>query len=247
MGRTSPEDLSGLPAGWLAQRILAEANANPALINRNSALATVVQVPAGEPATARLAPFSTMALLSDPALDVRQYLEDLVSIAVNSAQQAEDVSAQARDASRKARRGMVAIASFGLLGLIVGVAGFAASRSSNVKLSEVRHEVSTLQDMQRQANDQIAQIVSQTTERENAVEEARLDKIAPVEPPQPRQLLNPTPIPLPVVSQPQIHYSTPWPDSRPVAHVAPVQHARNTVVVPRFFADFQRNVRAIFR
>ena len=88
-----------------------------------------------------------MALLSDPALDIRAYLENLVTIAVGSAQQAEDMLLEARKANRKGRRRSVVVASFGALGLMVGIAGFAASRSANVRLSEVRDEVSALQNM----------------------------------------------------------------------------------------------------
>jgi hypothetical protein len=45
-----------------------------------------------------------MALLSDPALDVRQYLENLVTIAVGSAREAEDTLFEVRKANKKARR-----------------------------------------------------------------------------------------------------------------------------------------------
>ncbi len=70
----------------MARRMLAEAAVRPALISRANAPARLAPKRVAEP-------FPAMALLSDPALDIRQYLEDLVSIAVNSAQQAEDVSA----------------------------------------------------------------------------------------------------------------------------------------------------------
>ena len=94
-----PDDPEGLPVERLARRLLAEAEASPALIGR-AATAPAIATPRESQ------PFAAMALLSDPALDVRQYLEDLVTIAVNSAQQAEDLAVQAREASRKARRGM---------------------------------------------------------------------------------------------------------------------------------------------
>jgi hypothetical protein len=41
-----------------------------------------------------------MALLSDPTLDIRRYLEELVTISVNSAQRVEELSLQACEASR---------------------------------------------------------------------------------------------------------------------------------------------------
>ena len=91
--------------------------------------------------------FPAMALLSEPALDIRQYLEDLVTIAVGSAQQARDMLIEARKVNRTARRRVAVVASFGALGLIVGIAGLAAGRSANVRLSEVREEVGALQKL----------------------------------------------------------------------------------------------------
>ncbi len=216
--------------------MLAEAEAQPALISRS---ATPAVAPKGRVAES----FPAMALLSDPALDIRQYLEDLVSIAITSAQQAEDVSSQAREASRKTRRGMALVASFGALGLAVGVAGFAASRSSNVRLSEIREEVGVLQDMQRQAHDQLADIAARTADQPETVEAARQASIAPA-----AVVAQPLPPPMPPVrQQPLVRYSEPWPDSRPQQRRAPVGHSNSAVVVPQFVADIQRNLRAIFR
>jgi hypothetical protein len=92
-----------------------------------------------------------MALLSDPSVDIRQYLENLVTIAIGSAREAEDTLFEARKANRKARQRIALVASFGAIGLVVGIAGFIDSRSANERLSEVRNEVvalsSTTQDI----------------------------------------------------------------------------------------------------
>jgi triphosphoribosyl-dephospho-CoA synthetase len=190
--------------------------------------------------------FASMALLADPALDVRQYLEDLVSIAVNSAHQAEDLAVQAREAGRKARRSMAVVASLGAMGLVVGVAGFAASRSANVRLSEVRGEIGALHEMQRQSQDQLAEIAARTSEQREAVEVTQRSSIAPAV-----VMSQPVPAPVPPARQPTVRYSEPWPDSRPpprraaVVRSQPVQTAQ-PVVVPRFFADIQHSLRGIF-
>ena len=158
-----PKSPPGLPVERLARQLLAEAEACPALIGRAETAPAVASTRVAES-------FASMALLSDPALDVRQYLEDLVSIAVNSAQQAEDLAVQAREAGRKARRGMAVVASLGAMGLVVGVAGFAASRSANVRLAEVRGEIGALHEMQRQSQDQLADIAARTSDQRDAVE-----------------------------------------------------------------------------
>ena len=121
-----------------------------------------------------------MALLSDPTLDIRQYLEDLVTVAVGSAQQAEGMLIEARKVNRKARRRIAVFASFGALGLVVGIAGLAASRSANVRLSEIRDEVGTLQKLRQD----IASLQQQwkaeqaAFARQQAAPEALLQQIA---------------------------------------------------------------------
>lgn len=124
----------------LAWRLLAEAESHPGLIRRSANLSEA-------PAERSTRAFPAMALLSDPALDIRRYLENLVTIAVGAAHQAEDMLLEVRKANKKARRRLAAVASFGAVGLIVGIAGFIASRSTNVRLAEVRDEVLALESM----------------------------------------------------------------------------------------------------
>lgn len=132
-----PENYARNPVQRLARRLLAEAGSHPALIHRSEELS---KAPNGR----WIRSFPAMALLSDPALDIRQYLENLVTIAVGSSQQAEDMLFEARKAHRKTRRGIALVASFGAIGLIVGAAGFTANRNANVRLSEVRDELIAL-------------------------------------------------------------------------------------------------------
>jgi hypothetical protein len=113
-----------------------------------------------------------MALLSDPAVDVRQYLENLVTIAIGSAREAEDTLFEVRKANRKARRRIALVASFGAVGLVVGIAGFIGSRIATERSSEVRNEVvalsSTTQDiasLQRQRKVEEASLARQEAAR----------------------------------------------------------------------------------
>src|SRR5262245_10900484 len=98
----------------LARRMLAEAETYSVLIQRC------------KPSKARSrpkGPVRGMVLLPDPTLDVRQYFESLVRIAVASGLQAEDISTEARRANRQAPRSMAVFAGVGALGLLVGIAG----------------------------------------------------------------------------------------------------------------------------
>jgi hypothetical protein len=149
----------------LARRLLAEAEAYSALISRSGNPSKPTD------AAARRVPFPAVALLSDPAMDVREYLEDLVRIAVGSTRQAEDMLVHAREASSKASRGLALIAGVGALGLLVGIAGLATSRSPEVSLSLVRGEVSALRDMQQQAQDQLADIAARTADPHDVAED----------------------------------------------------------------------------
>jgi hypothetical protein len=190
-----------------------------------------------------------MALLADPAVDIQEYLEELLTLAVNSAQQAELVSLQTQRAGKHAKCAMGVVTCLAVLGVMVGVAGFAASRSSNFMLAQVRDEVTVLKEMQRRTHEQIAQIAASATDQRTAASVA-----APAGDPlaQAYQPLPVTPAPTPAVWQPAVPKSTPWPDSVPYS--APPQrrpvatgHPGHPVVVPHFVTVIQRNVRAMFR
>ena len=140
MSAVPPEDPARKTVVHLVRQLLAEAQACPALIRRSEKSSSGTKAPPRES-------FPAMALLSDPALDIRQYLEDLVRIGVGSAQRAEAVLLEAREANRKARRSMAVVDSLGVLGLFVGIAGFTAGHSAHIKLSEVSGELSTDQNL----------------------------------------------------------------------------------------------------
>lgn len=245
MGNMTPRDFS-LPVERIAQRLLATARDCPELISRNCQTAGILAERPSPLPTPELGPFPQMALLSDPALDIRHYLEDLVSIAISSAQQAEDVSLHAREATRKARRGMVVIGCLGALGLAVGVAGLATAQSSDAQLAQVRKEVGALKDMQLEAHDQLNE--AEANVAAEGYEARPMQRAGTIRP----QATSPTvPAPTELIWKSRVHYSTPWPDSRPVVPAPPRRVTppaqTHQVVVPRFFAALQQNIRALFR
>jgi len=215
----------------MAERLLAHAMDNPELISRSSA---------GLLATRAAPPFPALALLSDPTLDAQQYLEELVSLAAASAQEAAEVADHARAVRTKARRGMLVFASLGALGVLAGAAGLAARGGADTKLEEVQSQVTSLRDQQRQLEDQLARATEQAREARPTVTPATVTVTPAVVPP---SIATPRFVPV----QPVVRSSQAWPDSRPPARHWSATQPRQTVVVPRFFADLERNFRNIFR
>src|SRR5579883_1499291 len=117
MADFTSHDFPRPPVERAAEELLAAAQDYPALIGREyrgGALQPRWELP--QPPLER---FPSLSLLSDPALDVKDYLEELVSIAAASAQQAEHVAEQSREASRKMRRSMTVVVGFAVVGVLV--------------------------------------------------------------------------------------------------------------------------------
>jgi len=256
MADTGQEASSRLPIEQFARLLMQSARDNPQLIRRHG-LVLAREKPVADAAPPAADGFAPMSLLADPTFDVRQYLEDLASIAVNASRQAEDAQRQARQSSRKTRYAMAAVVTFGILGVGVGSAGYITSRSANGQLSEVNGNLRAVETLQRETGDQLAAIRSGLDERPVAAVAAP--------PPMPAAVAAPVPMPPARVSQPSpaparpapVINTEPWPDSRPyearpyearpyARRVDVVQH-HQTVVVPPFFTAIQRNFRALFR
>lgn len=154
-----PENPAQDPVERLARRLLAEAEACPTLISRSESSS-------GETKRRSKGSFSAMAFLSDPVPDNRQYLEDLVRIAVGSARQAEDMSFEARKANRNTQRSMVVAVTVGILGLIVGIAGFTVGRSARDEPSTLRNMVDDIASQQQQRTAEQAALARQRADRQ---------------------------------------------------------------------------------
>jgi hypothetical protein len=226
MDRFVSQYAGGSSVRGLAERLLANAAVNPELIRRCHVAIKAHDVqPMHSP---------RLALLSNPTLDVRPYLEDLVSVAVDAAERAETLSAQARQASRRTRRETLVVGCVGALGLLIGVIGFAARSSSDAKLVQISEQIALAQDQLRQAQLQIAAFQ------------------APAMSPQPVQSIaassiGPSP---PAFRPPAIRYYTqPWPDSSlnstNTRQVAATRNPQSTS--QHFFSGIEREIHAIFR
>lgn len=149
--------------------------------------------------------------------DTDEYLEQLVSIAVSSAQRAEDALQSVGKSGRINRRTITAAAGIGALGVLVGIIGIADKRlidRADAKLTQVTTEVRTLADVQQQTSGQLAQLRAQTVAQPVDVEST------------PRGIGSPPPVgaPAQVVGQhPEAHPEVP--DQTVVTAVSNVETA----------------------
>lgn len=228
MDRFVSQYAGGSSVRGLAERLLANAAVNPELIRRchSAVMAHGVQ-PVRSP---------RLALLSNPTLDVRPYLEDLVSVAVDAAARAESLSAQARQASRRARRETLVVGCVGAFGLLIGVIGFAAHSSSDAKLRQISEQIALAHDQLRQAQQQIAALQAPAVSPQ------------PVQSPAASSMTGPSLSP--AFRPPVVRYHTqPWPDSSlnsPSTRQAAATPSPQSTS-QHFFSGFAREIHAILR
>jgi hypothetical protein len=179
MIRATPDEFVRLPADALAQIMLQCASDDPNLVRRSRSPATSVPVQTKLPSAAQHESGSPLTLLASSDRATKQYLEDLVSIAVASAERADDVLNQANATRRKANRAVWAFASVAAVGVVVGTVGIvSSSRSGNAtdgKLTEIASEVRSLGAQQEQNNHQLAVVQSDVSvehEAAAAIQEA---------------------------------------------------------------------------
>ena len=213
----------------LAERLLAEAEACPALTFRSNPAVVASAPPSGH--------FPALALLSDPVLDVRPYLEHLTAMAAAAAQRSEALAQLARQRRRKMQRQILAIGALGTVAFLIGVSGVVASRNANRTIAELRGQLSALTEQQRLAQIEITATLAARKDEAQAAEATA----------QPRRTAATQVAAEPALQAPDIRYSAqPWPDSRPLQ--------RHNTVAPRrqptgshFLAGFERNIPPVLR
>jgi hypothetical protein len=160
------------PVDQLAHNLLAVVRDNPALLRRKGASHaeevkdSVRQLLMPPPHTE---PWQSMQ--PAPASDADSYFGQLLSIAMASAERAEDAWQRVTATSRSAKRAVVAVTGFAALGVLAGIAGVVDNRLSgerDARLAAVANEVHRLADAQRQANEQFAAMQARTVEHSDA-------------------------------------------------------------------------------
>jgi hypothetical protein len=223
MDRSLPPQAGISAVVRLAESLLAEAEACPALIMRSAPVGVGVETQAER--------LPTLALLSEPALDVRPYLEHLVSLAAASARRSELLAEQARRLSRNARRQMLAACCMSLLAVLFGVVGFFDGRNQNTGRAQLRSQTNVLAAQQQHAPNEIAASAAQPSDT-RATETNSQRVVAPAAP---RSVA-------PQLQAPSIRYfAQPWPDSQRNAIMS------NSWVSNHFLAGFEGSLQAALR
>ena len=161
----TPDDQSQLPVEHLAQVLLRLARDDTALARRPAANDDDMQ--------SRLDALPVMQREPEPMLSLpprlgdaagMEALEELVSVAIGVARDAEDLSHEAYEASRWARRGVIAGVALGLLGIAVaaaGVLGGPLTGGTDSHVAELGGQMQALSAMQHRISDQLAALQAQ--------------------------------------------------------------------------------------
>jgi hypothetical protein len=155
MVQMTPDEPPQHSAAELARLLTDAALANPTLLNRGQALrATRLSQH-----TAALAPTMPSPAPLHSRSDTDEYLEQLASIAVSSAQRAEDALQSIGRNGKASRRTIATVTGIGALGVLVGIVGVADKRltdQADARVTQVVGEVRILADMQQQTSGQVA-------------------------------------------------------------------------------------------
>jgi len=101
-------------------------------------------------------------------------LEELVSAALTSAQDAETLSQAAYDTSRRARRGVMVGVALAMLGVVVAVAGSMGGRLFHTQgdTADLADRMQALSTLQHRISDQLAALQAQDVARQNGIRPA---------------------------------------------------------------------------
>jgi len=177
-------------------------------------------------------------LLSTSDQATKQHLEDLVSIAVASAERADNVLQEANVTRQRATRAIWACGSIAVVGIILAAAGVVSSRPDTLadsRVTQIAGEVRALGEKQQLASHQLADIRSQVADErmaaastlpatEQTTTSARSDAAGSEAATAPQAVAVPPSPPLvtaPVSPVQHATYSSPWPQyTRPVQSTA---------------------------
>jgi hypothetical protein len=260
MIHTTDGDFPRPPTELIARLLLESARQDPSLLGRSQPrrrdvdLDRIVELP-------RLAGASgPMQLMATAPLDFSHQLEDLVSIAVASARQAEDASQLAHQASSAARRSMAVVVGSGVLGILLAVgviAGTYLHRGAGIIMAATDAVGADLppdspprpMDGQSPASPPQMPMTPPATVSGSATDalspaKAPAGMLIPTASAQPA--VHSTIVP-PVYHAPPAGYSARWPSNNPPSRNYYRGASGGRVVYPPFFLALRRDINGLFR
>lgn len=174
MTRSEPDDFVQPPVDAVAQVILQDAINDLALVKRTRGAGKGMRATTVSPLSLREQSVSALCLLSNSDLANKRYLEDLVSIAIASAERADNVLVKANATHVRTVRAICGVASVAAVGIAAGVlamSGHSGARATDEKLVAVASQIRSLDQRQHAANHKLDAVASAVDDQRQAVTE----------------------------------------------------------------------------
>jgi len=226
MTRAEPDDFVQPPVDVIAQFILKDALDDLSLVKRTRGSANLLRTNSAQPPAVRQKYGLPLTLAADTDLANKRYLEDLVSIAVASAERADNTLMQANATHARAMRTVGVFAAIATVGVATGVLGMVVARggrAADQKLVEVAGQVQSLEQQQQSANHLLAAVKSEVAGQREAIttiqqtsSPAQADAYDPSDPTKRRVIIVPGGQPIIATPLSPLHeatYSAPWPEA----------------------------------
>jgi hypothetical protein len=172
MTGSEPDDVVRPPVDAIAQVILQDALDDLSLVRRTGASSNLLRLNNARPPAVRQHDGLPSTLAADTEIANQQYLEDLVSIAMTSAERADNFLMQANATRAKAVRIAGVFAALATVGVAAGVLGMVMSLGGHApdqKFVEVAGQVQSLEQQQQSANQMLADVKSEVAGQRQAI------------------------------------------------------------------------------
>lgn len=174
MTRSEPDDFAGPPVDAVAQIILQDALDDPGLVKRTRGAGKGIRAADASLLPLRQQSAPALCLLSNSDLANKRYMEDLVSIAIASAERADSALLKANATHARTMRAVLAIGSVAVAGIAAGVlaiSGLPSAHGTDEKLVAVAGQIRSLNQQQRLANHKLDAVKSDVDDQRKAVTE----------------------------------------------------------------------------
>ncbi len=225
MTRSEPDDFARPPVDAVAQIILQDALDDTGLVKRTRGAGKGIRAADLSPLSLRQQTVPALCLLSNSDLANKRYMEDLVSIAIASAERADSVLLKANATHARTVRAVCGVASIAAIGVAASVLAMfglpGGARGADEKLVAVASQIQSLDQQQQLANHKLDAVKSEVDDQRKAVTEIEHARPSPQmeasdQQSQAKQRVITVPGAPPIIATPlsPLHdatYSEPWP------------------------------------